>query len=61
MADLASTRGKIADALDEADVALGNPPTSQVIATLQQQVTDAGTEITRLNGIINSVKALVNG
>lgn len=49
MADLTSTRGKIQDALDEADAALGQPTTSSQLAALQAQLDAANATITQLN------------
>ncbi len=50
MADLTTVRGKVSDALDEADTALGNQPNSQLVAALQAQVT-------KLQGIIDKIRA----
>lgn len=61
MADLSTVRAKVQDALDEADAALGQPSTTQKLTELQAQLDAANAQVTKLQGIVDQVKALVNG
>ena len=56
MADLTSVRAKIADALNEADAALGQPTDAQTIADLTAQLAAANAANAALQGKLDAVR-----
>lgn len=57
MSDLTTVRGKVQDALDEADLALGNQTTTVKLSALQAQVTTLTGQLAAAQAKIDAAKA----
>lgn len=61
MADMTSVRAKIADALNEADTALGQPTDAQTIAALNAQVAKLTADLAAETAAVAAAQTLAAG